>query len=124
MSGDEFARRLEVVAEARQRWSREEKHAIVEEASGPCVNISAVARLRGITPALLYRWCKEFGVEASSSMSLLPVVVDTPDDGAPSSAAFDFNHTIEITLVNGQTFKASAGIDPPALKHLLTATDN
>jgi hypothetical protein len=28
MSGDEFARRFEVVAETRRRWSREEKLAI------------------------------------------------------------------------------------------------
>ena len=76
MSGDEFARRFEVVAEIRRRWLREEKLAIVEEASGPCVNISAVARRHGIKPALLYRWRKEFGSEAPSSMSLVPVVVD------------------------------------------------
>ena len=49
MSGDEFARRFEVVAETRRRWSREEKLAIVEEASGPCVNISAVARRQSIS---------------------------------------------------------------------------
>ena len=59
MSGDEFARRFEIVAETRRRWSREEKLAIVEEASGLSVNISAVARRHGIKPALLYRWRKE-----------------------------------------------------------------
>ena len=53
MSGDEFARRFEVVAETRRRWSLEEKLAIVEETSGPCVNVSAVARQHGIKPAPL-----------------------------------------------------------------------
>ena len=69
MSGDEFARRFEVVAETRRRWSREEKLTIVDEASGPCVNISAVARRHGIKPALLYRWRKEFGAEAPKSIA-------------------------------------------------------
>ena len=63
MSGDEFARRFEIVAGTRRRWSREEKLAIVEEASGACVNVSAVARRHGIKPALLYRWRKELGAE-------------------------------------------------------------
>jgi len=125
MSGDEFARRFEVVAEIRRRWLGEEKLAIVEEASGPCVNISAVARRHGIKPALLYRWRKEFGSEAPSSMSLVPVVVDEPgDDGAPSSAAFELNHTIEITLANSRTIKVPAGIDPLALKRLLATIDS
>ena len=125
MSGDEFARRFEVVAETRRRWSREEKLTIVEEASGPCVNISAVARRHGIKPALLYRWRREFGAEAASCMSLVPVVVDEPGgDGAPSSAAFELNHTIEITLANGRTIKVPAGIDPPALKRLLATIDD
>jgi transposase len=125
MSGDEFARRFEIVAETRRRWSHDEKRAVVEEASGPCVNISAVARRHGIKPALLYRWRKEFGAEAASSMSLVAVVVDEPgDDGTRSSAAFEFNHTIEITLANGRTIKVPAGIDPPALKRLLATVDD
>ena len=44
MSGDDFERQFDIVAETRRRWSREDKLAIVKKASGRCVNISAVAR--------------------------------------------------------------------------------
>ncbi len=124
MSGDEFARRFEVVAETRRRWSRDEKLAIVEEASGPCVNISAVARRHGIKPALLYRWRKELGGEAPMSMSLVPVVVGSPDAdrtglGVPSGA----NQTIEITLTNGRALKVPVDLDAATLKRLISALD-
>ena len=124
MSGDEFARRLEVVAETRRRWSREEKRAIVEEASGSCVNISAVARRHGIKPALLYRWRKELGAEAPASMSLVPVVVGSPDEDktalvAPSCS----NQTIEITLANGRALKVPVDLDAATLKRLISALD-
>ena len=124
MSGDEFARRFEVVAETRRRWSREEKLAIVEEASGSCVNISAVARRHGIKPALLYRWRKEFEATATCGMSLVPVVVDEPDTHVPRSAAVKVDDTIEIALANGRTVRVSVGIDPPVLKRLLAAVDS
>jgi transposase len=124
MSGDEFARRFEIVAETRRRWSREEKLSIVKEASGPCVNVSAVARRHGINPALLYRWRKEFETTEPSQMSLVPVVVDEPEDDAPPSAAFKVSDTVEIALANGRKVKVPAAIDPAALKQLLATIDD
>ena len=124
MSGDEFARRFEIVADTRRRWSREEKLAIVEEASGPCVNISAVARRHGIKPALLYRWRKEFGDGAAASMSLLPVVVGSPaKDKTAVVAAPLSNQTIEIALANGRTVKVPIDLDAATLKRLISALD-
>jgi len=125
MSEDEFARRFEVVAETRRRWSLEEKLAIVEEASGPCVNVSAVARRHGIKPALLYRWRKELSAAALSSMSLVPVVVGSSDEAktalvAPSGA----NQTIEITLTNGRALKVPIDLNAAALKRLISALDS
>ena len=73
MSGDDFERRFEIVADTRRRWSREEKLAIVKEASVPCTNISAVARRHGIKPALLYRWKKE--LSGNAAPALLPVTI-------------------------------------------------
>ena len=99
MSGDEFTRRFEVVAETRRRWSHEEKLAILKEAAGACVNVSAVARRHGIKPALLYRWRKEFNAETSSTMSLMPVVIDErADDKPPPPVLSGTGHTIEIAL--------------------------
>ena len=124
MSGDEFARRFEIVADTRRRWSRGEKLAIVEEASGSCVNISAVARRHGIKPALLYRWRKEFGDDATASMSLVPVVVGSPDeDKTAVVAAVGSNQTIEITLANGRTVKVPIDLDAATLKRLISALD-
>lgn len=125
MSGDEFARRFEVVAETRRRWSREEKLAIVEEASGSCVNISAVARRHDIKPALLYRWRKELGAEAPASMSLVPVIVGSPDEDKTAFVApLGSNKTIEITLINGRTVKVPADLDAVMLKRLISTLDD
>ena len=125
MSGDEFARRFEIVAETRRRWSHEEKLAIVKEASGPCVNVSAVARRHGINPALLYRWRKEFETTEPSQMSLVPVVVAEPEDtGASLPASYRGSDAIEIVLANGRTVKVPAGMDPPTLKRLLATVDD
>ena len=124
MSGDEFARRFEVVAETRRRWSREEKLSIVEEASGPCVNISAVARRHGIKPALLYRWRKELGADAPAPMSLVPVIVGSPDeDKTTFVATSSSNQTIEITLTNGRALRVPIDLDVAALKRLISALD-
>ncbi|MCH9808434.1 MAG: transposase [Alphaproteobacteria bacterium] len=124
MSGDEFARRFEVVAETRRRWSREEKLAIVKEASGPCVNISAVARRHGIKPALLYRWRKEFSGGGEPSVSLVPVVLE---DRAPAQKPAPVSRsacgTIEITLANGRTIKVPVDLDAATLKRLLATID-
>lgn len=123
MSGDEFAPRFEVVAETRRRWSREEKLAIVKEASGPCVNVSAVARRHGIKPALLYRWRKELARETKPEMSLVPVVVHEPPVPAAPTAASSSPPEIEITLSNGRTVKVPAGLDPAILARLLSTVD-
>ncbi|MEO0792991.1 MAG: transposase [Pseudomonadota bacterium] len=130
MSGDDFARRFEIVAETRRRWSRENKLAIVPEASVPCVNISAVARRHGIKPALLYRWKKEFALEATPEMALIPVVVGEPpltvgpvDPSQHVAATLPDADTIEITLANGRTVKVPAGLDAATLKRLLATID-
>ena len=124
MSGDEFTRRFEVVAETRRRWSREEKIAFVEEASGPCVNISAVARRHGIKPGLLYRWRKEFGAEPPASISLVPVVVgSSQEDKTALVATSNSTQTIEIALANGRTVKVPIDLDAATLKRLISALD-
>ena len=124
MSGDEFARRFEIVAETRRRWSRDEKLAIVKEATGPCVNVSAVARRHGIKPALLYRWRKELASGTKPEMSLVPVVVQDAPVRATPEAAPGLSPDIEITLSNGRTVKVPAGLDVAMLKRLLATIDD
>lgn len=123
MSGHMRERRFEVVAETRRRWSREEKLAFVAEASGPCTNISAVARRHGLSPALLYRWKKELG-SSSDSSALVPVSVvsdvSIPDAPKPPSV---IDAELEIVLGNGRRVRVSQDIDVAALKRLVAALD-
>lgn len=130
MSGDNSDRRFEVVAETRRRWSAEEKRAIVEEASGPCTNVSAVARRHGIKPALLYRWKKEFAAQGSAreAADLVPVTIvappaRTPEPCAPP-ASDDFDGEIEITLTNGRRVRIGADIAPVILKQIIAALED
>ena len=128
MSGDDFERRFDVVADTRRRWSLAEKHRIVDEASGPCTNVSAVARRHGIKPALLYRWKKELAGDVAARPSLLPVAVRSSsdeDDGeepAPE-ATVDLTYMVEIELGNGRTLRVPEQIDADVLTRLIVALE-
>jgi transposase len=51
-------RRVEIITghERRRRYSAEQKLALVEETMQPGMTVSAVARLRGVSPSLLFNW--------------------------------------------------------------------
>ncbi len=131
MSGDNFERRFEIVADTRRRWSREEKLSIVKEASVPCTNVSAVARRHGIKPALLYRWKKELSSKAAAA--LLPVTISEhsdDDEGEPhpfqASAQRDAVTpaktkacVVEIALGNGRMVRVPADIEAGALRRII-----
>jgi transposase len=142
MSGDNFSRRYSVVAEARRRWSESEKQAIVAEAEGPRVNISAVARRHGIKPSLLFRWRRlaRDGEDRQSTPAFVPVTLalpaaETPVPAAtaeadtapvsPSAAASETldAHRIEIALGNGRVVRVGAGVDVDSLRRILDAAD-
>lgn len=52
------AQRVEIITghERRRRYSAEQKLALVEETMQPGMTVSAVARLRGVSPSLLFNW--------------------------------------------------------------------
>jgi len=128
MSGDDFERRFDVVADTRRRWSLAEKRRIVEEASGACTNVSAVARRHGIKPALLYRWKKELAGDIAATPTLLPVAV-TPaaaevDDEEPEPEENDGPaYLVEIELGNGRTLRVPQQIDADVLTRLINALE-
>ena len=128
MSGDDFDRRFDVVADTRRRWSLAEKRRIVDEASGPCTNVSAVARRHGIKPALLYRWKKELAADIAATPTLLPVAV-TPasaedDDEEPEPEENDGPaYMVEIELGNGRTQRVPQQIDASVLTRLINALE-
>ena len=137
MSGDDYSRCFEIVAETRRRWSEAEKAAIVAEASAPCTNVSAVARRHGIKPPLLFRWLKERATVAAQlrSPSFMPVVVspfpkaDLPGNGdkparAPIQAQPESHATIEITLCNGRQVLVGTNVDGTALKRIIALLED
>jgi len=130
MSGDNFDRRFDVVAETRRRWSLAEKRKIVAEACVPCANVSAVARRHGVKPALLYRWKKELGDEVAGpdvptfvpvaiAAQLVPKASTTP----PPVEINGNNESIEIRLANGRSVCVDLSIDSQALKRIINALD-
>jgi len=46
--------------EKRRRFTPEEKQLILQQAMAPDVNVSAVARIHGMTPSLLFKWKRDF----------------------------------------------------------------
>lgn len=50
--------RIEIITgrERRRRYSTEQKLALVEETMQPGMTVSAVARQRGVSPSLLFKW--------------------------------------------------------------------
>jgi len=132
MSGDKSSREFSIVAETRRRWSEAEKAAIVAEASGPCTNVSAVARRHGIKPPLLFRWMKERAVALAHAKptSFMPVVVSQmtnpgppgPVTCEPVARSVDSSggcETIEISLRNGRRLRVGVDMDGQALKRII-----
>lgn len=129
MSGDDFDRRFDLVAETRRRWSLAEKRKIVDEASGPCTNVSAVARRHGVKPALLYRWKKELAGGSSQVPTLLPVTVTSvhsnDDDEEPGPHVQDNSaYMVEIELSNGRTLRVPQRINADILIRLMNALES
>ena len=50
--------RVEIITgrERRRRYSAEQKLALIEETMQPGMTVSAVARLHGVSPSLLFKW--------------------------------------------------------------------
>ena len=127
MSGHSTEERFIVAMEARRRWSRSEKLAIVGEIGTDAV--SAVARRHNIAPSLLFRWKREFGQGSMASpaareqplvrVALGPAATDckskfsSDDDDARDRA-------IEIVLAGGHRVIVGKHVDPVALKRVLS----
>ncbi len=135
MTGDDFDRRFDVVAETRRHWSLAEKRKIVAEACVPFANVSAVARRHGVKPALLYRWKKELGTqsqEPGGRAAFVPVTIAAPaaikPDGAvsapPPVAINNRNDSIDIRLANGRSVRVDASVETSTLKRIINALES
>jgi transposase len=121
MSGDN-AGRYDVVV-GRRVFSAEQKRAIVAEASGAGVNVSAVARRHGIKPSLLFRWRRDFAVVAPQppTPQFLPVSIDTPPAAVPAPPVKPA--TIEIELASGRRLRVASDIDVTVLRRIIVALE-
>lgn len=132
-SGDMSSRDFAVVA-ARRIWSSVEKQRIVDEASVPGVNISAVARNNGVAQSLLYRWRKDATAAASAtSQVFVPVALTTAQAPVPQAAAKDVRpksspgssrvpfpaSLIEVVLEGGRILRLPSDIEPQAVARIL-----
>ena len=113
-------------ASRRRRWSAAEKAAMVAESLQPGVNVSELARLRGINRGLLLTW-RRAALRAAADGAFVPIRIEEPraspaglpDDGRAASATADAANasavrTIEIER-GGLRIRFSGPVDANAL---------
>lgn len=119
----------------RRRYTREEKEAMVAEASREG-SVSAVARRHRIAPAQLFRWKKEFAPEAaneaagpaepSAAATFVPAVLAPGPDarrkrGRPRASPEGSESVVEIAFPNGRILRVPRDIEETALARLVRA---
>jgi len=125
-SGD--AARFVIVADARRRWPRSQKEAIVAELSGPAASVSAVARKYSIAPSLLFRWRRELGSTKPPTIrtepAFVPVGLPAPASAHASSPRWaGKDGVIEIELVGGRRLRVDGSVDVNALRRMIEALE-
>ena len=111
-----------IVADARRRWTRAQKQAIVAECEGGKVSVSAVARKHNIAPNLLFRWRKDFGADrhkAHPSPTFVPVALPAPVARSGDGADEGRGGLIEIELLGGRRLRVDGGVDAGALRRVI-----
>ncbi len=112
------------VADARRRWSDEEKQAIIEESkSAP---VARVAKKHGVATSLLFRWRKMQGIRVrsvsarpSDDKTFIPIALPA----AVEAAAARSEGSIEIVLGGGRRVIVGADVDTCALRRVIAALE-
>jgi transposase len=109
--------------ERRRRWTTEQKQTIAAQSLAPGASPTDIARLHGISTGQLYTWRHAlraaqpdagFGRFARVEMAPQPLTpADIPTIRPPG--------LIEIAFSDGTTVRVDAGIDPHALRRVLSA---
>lgn len=104
------------VADARRRWSDEEKRAIIEESM--TAPVARIAKKHGVASSLLFRWRKQQGIRVRNRLArtedekFIPVVMPT--------AAVN-RSSIEVLLPSGARLIVGEGTDLALLKRVIAA---
>jgi len=121
VSGHSTEERFVVTAEARRRWSRDEKLAIVARIAGSTV--SAVARRHNIAPSLLFRWKRELGGTAAAKPDVpefVRIALPAPIAGGTGLSLGSANDgAIEIVLSGGNRVIVGKHADMAALRQVV-----
>ena len=110
-----------IVADARRRWTRAEKQAIVAECGVDRASVSAVARKHNIATSLLFRWRRELGparTAAEVKPAFVPVALP-----APVGSAVGDGGVIEIELSGGRRMRVAGAVDVVALRRVIEVLD-
>jgi transposase len=127
MSGDSSeAKEFVIVADARRRWTRAQKQAIVAECGVGTASVSAIARKHNIAPNLLFRWRKDFGrgqrVGPEKPAAFVPVALPAlPISSASRDVTMPAarNGLIDIELAGGHRLRLEGPVDAGLLRQVI-----
>ena len=109
--------------ERRRRWTTEQKQTIAAQSLVPGASPTDVARLHGISTGQLYMWRQALkAVQPGVAVGRFARVEVAPQPLAPADIpAIRPPGLIEIAFSDGTTVRVDAGIDPRALRRVLSA---
>jgi len=108
--------------ERRRRWTTEQKQTIAAQSLAPGASPTDIARLHGISTGQLYTWRHALrAVQPDAAFGRFARIEVAPQPVAPLDIPARPPGLIEIALSDGTTVRVDAGIDPRALRRVLTA---
>ena len=116
--------RLDLIprGERRRRWTTEQKQTIAAQSLVPGASATNIARLHGIGTGQLYTWRHALrAAQPGAAFGRFARAEVVPQPVAPVDLPARPPGLIEIALSDGTTVRVDAGIDPRALRRVLTA---
>jgi transposase len=107
--------------ERRRRWTTGQKQTIAAQSLAPGASPTNIARLHGISTGQLYTWRHALRAQPDAALGRFARVEVAPQPVAPVDIPARPPGLIEIALSDGTTVRVDAGIDPRALRRVLTA---
>src|SRR5260221_11522806 len=108
--------------ERRRRWTTEQKQTIAAQSLARGASPTDIARLHGISTGQPYTWRHALrAAQPDAAFGRFARVEGAPQPLAPVDIPARRPGLIEITLSDGTTVRVDAGIDPRALRRVLTA---
>lgn len=112
----------------RRHWNDADKVRIVEESLSGNRQVSATARLHGISRSLLTVWRRQYRtgeLDGGRLPSFMPLTVsaEAPSTVSARPVLPNPEARVEIALRNGRQLVVPANVDPEALARLLSVVD-